>query len=68
MKTLELQEMENLQGGDGLWTGFACGMTLLAGAGVITATGGAAALPVAYVAGAACGSLLGYGGASGDWF
>ena len=66
MKALELNDLETIQGG-GWITGFACALTIAASIGVIGGTGGAAALPAAYVAGAVCGGSIGYGSASGDW-
>jgi len=70
MKNLELTQMEHLSGGDtgGIFTGLACGITILAAAGVIAGSGGTAALPAAYIAGAVCGGGIGFGLASGDWW
>jgi len=76
MKTMELNQMELVNGGDGFFTGLACALAVAASAAVLGAgtivTAGAlgptAVLGTAYVAGATCGGLIGWGSASGDWF
>lgn len=69
MKKLEINQIDDVIGGDGgFWTSFACVGTLIASGVVIAGTAGAGALPAAYAAGAACGGLIGYGSASGNWF
>ena len=68
MKNLELTQMEEVSGESSWITGFACGFTIAASVGVILGTAGAGAVLAAYATGAACGGLVGYGLASGDWF
>lgn len=68
MKTLELEQMELIHGeGGGFWTAFSCGVTVLAAGAFIVGTGGTGALVGAYVAGAACGGLLGEAAATGSF-
>lgn len=69
MKTLELNEMESLQGfGGGSGTAFVCAFTVLASAAVLVGTAGAGAPIAAYASGAACGGSIGWGLASGSWW
>ena len=68
MKKLELNQMENLEGGGGgFFTSFSCGLTVLALVGMTAATGGAGAIVAAPIAGAACGVSLGLGSSWGYW-
>lgn len=69
MKKMELSQMENLQGGEGGFaTGLACGFTIVAAGAFIYGTAGVGAAVAANAAAAACGGLIGWGSASGDWF
>ena len=61
MKTLELNQMEELQG-DGWLTGLTCGFGIAISAGILLGTAGASAPLVAAAApmiGAACGLSIG---------
>jgi hypothetical protein len=69
MKTLELNQMEGLEGGaNGEGTAFACALSVIAGAAAIYGTGGLAAAFVCNFAAAACGGLVGHGSSTGSWF
>ena len=70
MKKMELNQMENLEGGvGGFGTGIACG---IAGAGItaiVTATTfGVGTFATALAFGAVCGGSIGWGSASGNWW
>lgn len=61
MKTLELQKMEGLEGGgNGFWSGLACGMFVLTMVASSVPTAGASLLIGAGVGAVACGGALGY--------
>jgi hypothetical protein len=72
MKKLELNQMENLEGGatqsNGFLTGMACGFTIVAAGAFIYGTAGVGAAIGANAAAAVCGGLIGWGSASGSWF
>ncbi len=70
MKKMELNQMENLEGGTGgSGTAFSCTMAV---AGISTilgaATFGVGLFAGALIAGAACGGAIGWGSASGNWW
>jgi len=67
MKTLDLNQMGEIQGEGGFWTAFTCGLGIVAAGAVLAGTGGTGALISAYVAGAACGASFGYAGATGSF-
>lgn len=62
MKTLELKQMENLQGGFSWWgaTGFTCAL-MIAGAASLIAISGGAALPLGAAIIATAGGTAGCG-------
>ncbi|WP_445718283.1 hypothetical protein [Flavobacterium sp.] len=69
MKKLELNQMENLEGGEkGFWAGAACGGTIILAAAFTYGTVGIGGAIGANAAAFACGGLLGWGAASGTWF
>jgi hypothetical protein len=69
MKKLELNQMENLEGEKGgFMTGLSCGLTIIAGAAIITTTFGGGTVIAGMAAGVVCGGSIGWGSASGDWW
>ena len=67
MKTLEFNQMEEVQGG-GFLSGFTCMATICVLASVIAGTAGTAVIAAGYVFAAGCGGLLGLGMASGNFY
>ena len=62
MKTLDLKQMEGVEGGGtSFWTRFSCAVAVIAGGAALYSTGGLAAGIVCNLAAAACGGLLGSG-------
>lgn len=71
MKKLELNQMENLEGGggNGFGTGLSCGLTALAITSILTvATAGVGLFAGAMVSGMVCGGSIGWAAAGGSWF
>jgi hypothetical protein len=69
MKKLELNQMENLEGGKGgLVTALLCGTAVLAGSAIAVGTGGIGASIGLAVGAMGCGWSTGHGLETGSWW